>query len=247
MSSQSLLILDTTLQGAFAGVAQHVAESDQWQLTAFAHRPSNKAAAAGISELTGEVLQGAGIGSWQDLAGIGVGQGPGSFTGIKIGLSFVSGVKQASPRLPVVGLSTLQALPSLARDVLWVLPATRTQGYAAGWYEGQPQLWIVNLANPERGIIEDAATRKPFSWADSGIGGIRLVRAWPELMAAAQSFPEEVVITQAHLTALCAQVTDIMAEQVVTRLNSDAGGLPQPLYLRRSAPEEALAKKGVSS
>jgi len=70
---------------------------------------------------------------FSDLDGVGVTVGPGSFTGLRVGLAFAQGLGAALDR-PVVGLSTLDALAaSVAPDglpVAAVIDARRGQVYA---------------------------------------------------------------------------------------------------------------------
>jgi len=71
--------------------------------------------------------------AFSDLDGVGVTVGPGSFTGLRVGLAFAQGLGAALGR-PVVGLSTLDALAaSVAPDglpVAAVIDARRGQVYA---------------------------------------------------------------------------------------------------------------------
>jgi len=79
------------------------------------------------------ILRDAGLGL-EALAGIAVSIGPGSFTGLRIGLSTVKGLAYATG-LPVVGVPTLEAmawtLPFAGRQVCPVLDARKQEVYAA--------------------------------------------------------------------------------------------------------------------
>lgn len=94
------------------------------------------------------VLGRAGIG-WEDLDRIAVGVGPGTFTGLRIGIATARALAQAR-NIPLVGVSTLQSLALAGRRprrqstdpetlpgeldvVLAVLDARRGEVFAAGW------------------------------------------------------------------------------------------------------------------
>lgn len=80
----------------------------------------------------------------EDLAALGVAIGPGSFTALRVGLSFAKGLALAR-RLPLVGIPTLDvaaaAQPLAALPLVAVLQAGRAK-LAVGWYEAGPQGWI---------------------------------------------------------------------------------------------------------
>lgn len=83
-----------------------------------------------------------GTGGWDTMATIAVGTGPGTFTGLRVGIA--TGLALARARaLPVVGISTLASL-ALGADgaadgyeaVLAVLDARRGEVFAAAWRPG---------------------------------------------------------------------------------------------------------------
>lgn len=110
-----VLGIDTATWTASAGVSADGA--------VLAERSLPAAPSHGLSllPLLEEVLAGAGLG-WRDLDGIAVSIGPGSFTGLRIGLSTAKGIGFAQ-RLPVVGVPTLHALARVAdARAGWVCP-----------------------------------------------------------------------------------------------------------------------------
>ena len=81
-----------------------------------------------------EALERAGLG-WDDVERIAVGVGPGSFTGLRIGIATARALAQAR-ELPLVGVSSLEALALGAGDaelVLAVLDARRGEAFAAAY------------------------------------------------------------------------------------------------------------------
>jgi tRNA threonylcarbamoyladenosine biosynthesis protein TsaB len=85
---------------------------------------------------------------------IGVTVGPGSFTGLRVGLAFAQGLGAALNR-PVVGVSTLDALAASASapDIAALIDARRGQVYARIWRDG------VAEGPPEALSLEQAAER----------------------------------------------------------------------------------------
>jgi tRNA threonylcarbamoyladenosine biosynthesis protein TsaB len=96
-------------------------------------RPSKSNHAETILLLLESLLQSAGL-SLQDIDGIALSIGPGSFTGLRIGLSTVKGLAYGSS-LPVVGVSTLLAQAARVTDydglICPVLDARKNEVYVA--------------------------------------------------------------------------------------------------------------------
>ncbi len=79
--------------------------------------------------------------AFADLDRIGVTIGPGSFTGLRVGLAFAQGLAAALHR-PVVGISALDALTASAGDapaVAALIDARRGQVYARFWRGGEAE------------------------------------------------------------------------------------------------------------
>jgi len=66
--------------------------------------------------------------AWRDLAGIGVGIGPGNFTGIRISVATARGLA-LSLGIPANGISTLEAIRTGHEHGTPCVPAPRGQGY----------------------------------------------------------------------------------------------------------------------
>jgi tRNA threonylcarbamoyladenosine biosynthesis protein TsaB len=96
-------------------------------------RPAHAARLLGAVD---EALAAAGVG-WDGVARLAVGVGPGSFTGLRIGIATARGLAQARG-LEVVGVSTLEALArgAAAERVLAVLDARRGEAFAGAFGPG---------------------------------------------------------------------------------------------------------------
>jgi tRNA threonylcarbamoyladenosine biosynthesis protein TsaB len=95
-----------------------------------------------LMALVVEVLHDGGA-EWADIDRIAVGVGPGTFTGLRIGVATAQALARAR-QLPLVGISTLQSLARRAAAgglagedaVLAAIDARRGEVFAAGWDAG---------------------------------------------------------------------------------------------------------------
>jgi tRNA threonylcarbamoyladenosine biosynthesis protein TsaB len=94
--------------------------------------------------LIDEVMEQAGVG-WEEIDRIAVGLGPGTFTGLRIGVATAKALARASGT-PLVGVSTLESLargpgrlpgPGDHDVVVAVLDARRGEVYAGAWDPGR--------------------------------------------------------------------------------------------------------------
>lgn len=153
------------------------------------------------------------IGGFAALERIGVTVGPGSFTGLRVGLAFAQGLGAALDR-PVVGISALDALAASAPDApitAALIDARRGQVYARFWRAGVP------TGEPEALSLEDAAARTAALGA-----GVQLVGTGARLLA--DRLPDSPILpldgpSPEALAALTASADPAMHP-------------PRPLYLR---------------
>jgi tRNA threonylcarbamoyladenosine biosynthesis protein TsaB len=77
------------------------------------------------------------------IQAVAVALGPGSFTGLRVGLAFVKGIVLAN-HIPVVGIKTLDiiaaAQPIMEVQLLAILRAGRGR-LAVGWYKSENRIW----------------------------------------------------------------------------------------------------------
>lgn len=205
-----VLALDTCL------TACSVAVTDGERVLAAASEPMARGHQERLAPLAQQVMAQAGVG-FDRLERIGVTVGPGSFTGLRVGIAFAKGLAQALD-IPLVGVGTLEALaagePGLA---FAVLDARRDQLYLQAFEAGRP------LMAPDVLPVEAAAARlveigqgRPVTLAGSG---------WALL---AEVFPEARIVP--------AEGCDPV---LVARLAAARAPAPvRPLYLR--APDARL-------
>lgn len=116
---------------------------------------------------------------WDDVTRIGVGVGPGTFTGLRIGVATARALATALPA-EVVPVSSLEALAlgaAPAEDVLAVIDARRGEAFAAAFRSGHRQEpaaalapdALAALAGPGRIAVGDGAVRYRAALADAGI------------------------------------------------------------------------------
>ena len=121
-----------------------------------------------LAPMAREVMAQAGIG-FHRLERIAVTLGPGSFTGLRVGIAFAKGLALALD-LPTVGIGTLEALAAEASGLVFpVVDARRDQVYLQAFEDGRA------LMAPDAVSAETAAARiaelsqgRPFTLVGSG-------------------------------------------------------------------------------
>jgi tRNA threonylcarbamoyladenosine biosynthesis protein TsaB len=110
-----------------------------------------------LAPLVQELMAEAGV-RFPDLTRIGVTVGPGSFTGLRVGIAFAKGLG-AALSIPVVGVGTLEAM-AFGREgfVASVIDARRDQVYVQLFGDG------VALMAPDALTAADAAARVAETW-----------------------------------------------------------------------------------
>ena len=96
-----------------------------------------------LAPAVAHILEKAGV-NISSLQVLAVALGPGSFTGLRVGLAFAKGLALAR-RLPIIGISTFDvlaaALPVKDLPLAVILRAGRGR-LAVGWYQNQRQMWV---------------------------------------------------------------------------------------------------------
>ena len=211
-----VMVIDTALGACVAGVFTGDADA----APPYALGVRAEVMAKGHQERLGGLARDAAAeaGGFAGIDRIGVTVGPGSFTGLRVGLAFALGLGAALDR-PVVGVSTLDALAASVPAkgmVAAVIDARRGQVYARLFRDGAP------LGEAEALPLEIARDRILTAAGDArstliGSGAALLAETFPELAGAA-------------LPPLPAPTPEAMA--ALTLAADPATSPPQPLYLR---------------
>jgi tRNA threonylcarbamoyladenosine biosynthesis protein TsaB len=172
-----------------------------------------------LAPLVREVMQEAGL-AFARLDRIGVTVGPGSFTGLRVGLAFAKGLGLALDR-PVTGVGALEALAASAGTdgfVVAAVDARRGQLYLQAFTGGEP------LMAPDALTLSDAAARLAELHRGGpavlvGSGAPMLAAVMPEAQVLERTAPDPVAVAR-----------------LAARASSPAP--PRPLYLR--APDAKL-------
>ena len=200
-----VLALDTCLAACSASVA------DEGRLITRRSEPMARGHQERLAPMVRDLMGEAGL-AFNALDRIGVTVGPGSFTGLRVGLAFAKGLALALDR-PCVGVGTLEALAASAEAPGYraaVIDAGRGQVYlqvfAAGRALTAPD--ILPLADAAR-VIEA-----------HGAGETTLVGPGARLMAGVVA------------SALCVDLAAPTPEAVARLASGAAPAAPRPLYLR---------------
>ena len=209
-----VLALDTCLS------ACSVAVTDGERVLASASEPMDRGHQERLAPLVRETMAAAGL-RFAELERVGVTVGPGSFTGLRVGLAFAKGLGLALDK-PVVGIGALHALALSAADegfVAAAVDARREQLYLQVFADGRP------LMAPDALTAGDAAARLAELYAGgpavlAGSGAPLLAGVLAAARTSERTAPDPVVLARLAAAA------------------PTPAAPPRPLYLR--APDAKL-------
>ncbi|PTX57132.1 tRNA threonylcarbamoyl adenosine modification protein YeaZ [Litoreibacter ponti] len=175
-----------------------------------------KGQAERLMPLLEELLAEAGV-TWRDLDRIGVGIGPGNFTGIRISVSAARGLALALG-IPAIGVSTLEAQAyGMDHWVMSCLDARQNRAYTQVFYRGVGEA-------PALSSLDDQSIPKPHLKADCVVTG---------------SFAEEVGrVLNLHIIQNPIKPIEAIARIAAER--TPDGSRPAPMYMR---PADAAPPK----
>ena len=210
-----VFVLDTALGACSAAVAQ------DGRVLAARAEPMTRGHQERLAPLAAEVMAQAGV-PFDALDRVGVTVGPGSFTGLRVGLAFARASALAWG-LPCVGVGSLEALAAeTAGEGLAAIGAPNDRVYAQRFSDGRP-LGPPGLADPDAVDLDGVRLL-------IGPGAARLAGRHPGARVDARGWPDP--------AALARRVSAAPAPD----------GPPPPLYLRdpdaRTLAERGLAPRG---
>ncbi|MEX6508858.1 tRNA (adenosine(37)-N6)-threonylcarbamoyltransferase complex dimerization subunit type 1 TsaB [Jiella sp. M17.18] len=225
MPAHLLLAIDTAFERCSAGIL----DLDTGRMLARAEPEIGKGHAERLMGVIDGVLADAGA-IYGDVARLAVSVGPGSFTGLRVGVAAARGLALALG-VPAVGIGTLEVLaaPHLGdRPILSVLDARRGEVYAELFHPGG-----ISLAGPAALPIGELAAFVSAADPDRlGIVGTGASIAQGALAGVAT----EVLSDEARIDM------EVMARLAALQ---EPEGPPRPLYLRGADAKPATPTKGL--
>lgn len=209
-----LMVIDTALGACLAGMFEVAGD----QVTPLGVRREEMF--KGHQERLGGMARDAvtEAGGFDGIERVGVTVGPGSFTGLRVGLSFAQGLGAARD-VPVVGLSVLDGLAASVDPeglVVALIDARRNQVYMRAFRNGQAVTEAAALP------LDEAAAQ--IAQIAAG-GAIRLVGTGAAVLQA-----HDAGLAQAETHPLVAPTAEALAR--LTAQFDAASHPPRPLYLR---------------
>lgn len=164
-------------------------------------------------------------GGWDAVERIAVGVGPGSFTGLRVGIATARALG-LSRGLPLTGVGTLDAMgrglgeAGKGRGCLVVLDARRGEVAAALYAASGERLWGPSLSSPEE--LGERIASLPEAVMCGGSGAVRFRQQLTSRMVEIPDDPDPVHrVAARHICALAAAMPD-----------EDESGSLAPNYLR---------------
>ena len=153
-----------------------VAIHEQGELLALAEIKEPGAHAEKLLLLVDEVFEKAGL-SFADLDAVAVSQGPGSYTGLRIGVSTAKGIAYAL-EIPLIGINTLQAMAasqSVAPGdyVVAVLDARRKEVYTQTFGDSLQELSSIEAVVLEEGVFGSILEKGRVYFVGDGVEKVK--------------------------------------------------------------------------
>ncbi|WP_437888618.1 tRNA (adenosine(37)-N6)-threonylcarbamoyltransferase complex dimerization subunit type 1 TsaB [Phytobacter sp. V91] len=190
-----------------------------------------------ILPLVNDVLTESGV-ALTDLDALAFGRGPGSFTGVRIGIGIAQGLALGAA-LPMIGVSTLATMAqgawrlTGATRVLAAIDARMGEVYWAEYQRDENGIWH---GEETEAVLKPEAVAARLAgleghWATVGTGWA----AWPEMLATAN-----VELTDGNVTLPAAEDMLPIALQLLAEGQAVAVEQSEPVYLRNEVAWKKL-------
>lgn len=220
-----ILAIDTSTEQAGLAILEESVPRAEWSWTASGNHSQH------LHRLLLSLLHTERI-ETPDLDAVVVGTGPGSFSGLRVGVSFAKGLA-LSVGVPLIGVSTLDAIAftalSLSTDVMAAIPAGRQQLYV-GHYRGDEQHFV--RVRPL--AIEPASEAVESVRPETMLCGPGAQTLMDELAAQGRPSRPEPAMWRLRRASFLAE----LGRRTLAEGAADQVHTLEPLYLRRSAAEE---------
>jgi tRNA A37 threonylcarbamoyladenosine modification protein TsaB len=230
-----VLVMDSSISGVAVAIQDtSTPNSSSWS----GSHLENMGSAKSIGKLVQEGLDSVGISS-SDISGICISVGPGSFTGIKVGLSFISGFAAGRDNIVFLKSSGIEQ----ANRVICTknnestgrlfLRATRTHGYGTSYTEGALATNLVNATDEK--LFVDSVEALEKSKNNITVG------EWPHLEKVLTDSGHKVKtitieeVSKASISGMCQEVGKMFPGGFTKEI-------PKPNYMRLSTAEEQLGR-----
>jgi tRNA threonylcarbamoyladenosine biosynthesis protein TsaB len=200
---------------------------------------SSQSHCAGLPNAVDDLLMAARL-TISDLKGIGVALGPGSFTGLRVGLSYAKGLARAAG-IPIAGISTLDAMALIAGSdvpsgalICPILDARRGEVYAALYR-----------------FVTDALERETNELALTVAELAKLINSDAILIGEAKTSElQRLLLSNGRCTSICGAAELYRTGSLIATLagariahnQNDEGATLEPHYVRMSSATERLAR-----
>lgn len=228
--STRILAIDTATEACSVALLSDDAVTARFELCAREHTQRILPMVQDLLQQTGSTLSG--------LDALAFGQGPGSFTGVRIGIGIAQGLALGAG-LPMVGVSTLKTMAQSAwrlqgaTRVLAAIDARMGEVYWAEYQRDEQGVW--HGAESEAVLKPEAAQARMATlsgeWAMVGTGW----KAWPALAETAGP-----VLLATEVTLPCAEDMLPLAAQALSAGKSVAVEHAEPTYLRNEVTWKKL-------
>ena len=225
------LVIDSSLKGVSLGLFSEGARQLGY-LCCHDTYGSSKFLTTGVQEILEEENL-----TVDRIANIVVAVGPGSFTGVKIGIAFAQGLTYGNHRhkVELFGVSSMMAFHRMGQRSEYVaLPATKTQGYVFGEFGGILEHRILKKTSEGYRVVGADGRSEEFNKAST-----RILLPWDDLHATVggQNIDSYSSVSQKILGSM-----SLIASEKLDAIGT-GDKLLEPNYLRKPAAEERLDEK----